>query len=826
MLLGYTDRLSAAQGERIRFMVSCDQPTFTVEVVRLTGYDKRSAPLDDPTVGGLHPGRLQPLRTGSYGHVAADRLSTEAPLVDLTIQFWCMPTMPVRGRPQALLSRYSPSEGGFGVWIEPDGHLSFRIGSRTMARPDLRSPAGLVAWQWYFVAATYEAATGRARLVQRPLAAWGMQSGHALVERVLPTGAPGGVDTPLIFAATSNGQSAPSWQPTDFFNGKLDSPRLFNRALSLPELAQLEAGGAPSDVAGDAFLGGWDFSLNIASVRLVDVSGNEAHGQVVNMPARGMTGHAWSAEVLDISQAPEQWSAIHFHEDDLEDAGWSPSFEWSVPGTIRSGVYAAVLTARGESDCVPFFVRPPRGGQTTKIALLMPTMTYVAYANYRQSAEAGEQMSGGADIYGLVTDRPIELGPTDAFLKSHPELGLSHYETHRDGTATYYSSRLRPIVTMRPRYHYWMTHAPRHFAADLLLVEWLEGKNVEYDVITDEDLHAEGGDLLQKYRVVLTGSHPEYWTDPMLRGLESYLGAGGRLMYLGGNGLCWVTSVHPECPHVFEVRKGVFFVPMGNGVAGESCHSTTGERGGAWRELPRTTRSAISAWSSVARRATRSIGSTCRSVHPRTRCCSPVRLDDIPDLPPRPRRSRRLARAGRHDLLRNRARRGGLLRRIDQLDRQPDVQRSRQQRVESDRKRATSVHRLSVSSRPSNLESQYRRRHPSQRLAERWRSNSAERARSNTDLSRRAASGLGGMASVSSHSVAPIRAVRATPLVGDEPGNVHSRCHARPRVDLVSAVDLFLGQPRVHAWQHGHRIDPLDALETRVVVAQTRFKNA
>src|SRR6266566_4442868 len=587
MLLGYTDRLSAAQGERIRFMVSCDQPTFTVEVVRLTGYDKRSAPLDDPTVGGLHPGRLQPLRTGSYGHVAADRLSTEAPLVDLTIQFWCMPTMPVRGRPQALLSRYSPTAGGYGIWIDAEGHLSLRIGTRTTPTWDLRSPAGLVAWQWYFVAATYEAATGRARLVQRPLAAWGMQSGHALVERVLPTGAPGGVDTPLIFAATSNGQSAPSWQPTDFFNGKLDSPRLFNRALSLPELAQLEAGGAPSDVAGDAFLGGWDFSLNIASVRLVDVSGNEAHGQVVNMPARGMTGHAWSAEVLDISQAPEQWSAIHFHEDDLEDAGWSPSFEWSVPATIRSGVYAAVLTARGESDCVPFFVRPPRGGQTAKIALLMPTMTYVAYANYRQSAEAGEQMSGGADIYGLVTDRPIELGPTDAFLKSHPELGLSHYETHRDGTATYYSSRLRPIVTMRPRYHYWMTHAPRHFAADLLLVEWLEDKNSEYDVITDEDLHAEGVDLLQNYRVVLTGSHPEYWTDPMLRGLESYLGAGGRLMYLGGNGLCWVTRVHPECPHVFEVRKGVFFVPMGNGVAGESCHSTTGERGGAWRDRGR-----------------------------------------------------------------------------------------------------------------------------------------------------------------------------------------------------------------------------------------------
>jgi N,N-dimethylformamidase len=146
---------------------------------------------------------------------------------------------------------------------------------------------------------------------------------------------------------------------------------------------------------------------------------------------------------------------------------------------------------------------------------------------------------------------------------------------------------MRPILTMRPRYNYWVTHGPRHFAADLLLVEWLENKNYDYDVITDEDLHAQGADLLRSYHVLLTGSHPEYWTDAMLRGLEAYLSDGGRLMYLGGNGLCWVTSVHPERPHVFEVRKGVFFVPMGHGVAGEGCHSTTGERGGAWRDVGR-----------------------------------------------------------------------------------------------------------------------------------------------------------------------------------------------------------------------------------------------
>ncbi len=40
--------------------------------------------------------------------------------------------------------------------------------------------------------------------------------------------------------------------------------------------------------------------------------------------------------------------------------------------------------------------------------------------------------------------------------------------------------------------------------------DWLEHQGIEFDIHTDEDLHREGVDLLRRYRVVLTGSHPEY----------------------------------------------------------------------------------------------------------------------------------------------------------------------------------------------------------------------------------------------------------------------------------------------------------------------------
>ena len=50
----------------------------------------------------------------------------------------------------------------------------------------------------------------------------------------------------------------------------------------------------------------------------------------------------------------------------------------------------------------------------------------------------------------------------------------------------------------------------RHLPADLYLLDWLEQMGHRYDVITDEDLHAEGLQLLAPYRVVLTPTHPEY----------------------------------------------------------------------------------------------------------------------------------------------------------------------------------------------------------------------------------------------------------------------------------------------------------------------------
>lgn len=127
-----------------------------------------------------------------------------------------------------------------------------------------------------------------------------------------------------------------------------------------------------------------------------------------------------------------------------------------------------------------------------------------------------------------------------------------------------------------------LIRAPHQLNGDLHLVDWLETKGFRYDVVTDHDLHAEGAALLERYRVILTGNHPEYWTGAMLDALERYLAGGGRLMYLGGNGFWWVTSIHPEHPDVLEVRRGRSGISPWVSAAGETHHAGTGEPGGQW----------------------------------------------------------------------------------------------------------------------------------------------------------------------------------------------------------------------------------------------------
>jgi N,N-dimethylformamidase len=86
---------------------------------------------------------------------------------------------------------------------------------------------------------------------------------------------------------------------------------------------------------------------------------------------------------------------------------------------------------------------------------------------------------------------------------------------------------------------------------------------------------------------VLTGSHPEYVSEPELDAVEEYVSGGGRLMYLGGNGFYWIVSYHPQKPHVMEVRRSEAGTRPHQAPAGEYYLATNGRLGALWRNKGR-----------------------------------------------------------------------------------------------------------------------------------------------------------------------------------------------------------------------------------------------
>lgn len=585
-VIGYSDRFTVRPGERVGFYVGASrrEAPYSSDVVRTRCADLQpgGAGLREERVASAIDGqrlaRPQRIDRGSRGVVAPSEAFEGGDSFSVQVVLW--PTRPGRER-QALVGTWDESrQSGFALYLDERGAPALLVGDGRGGRAQLASDTPLRARQWLRLSATYDAATGRMRLVQSPEA---KAPAEALVspERCFEhEAAPLSSTTdpaPLVFAAWRLGADERGPVYGAHFDGKLEAPRLARGALSEDGLRALAAA-SPEDpkahALGAAIVGWWDFAREPDGRRLVDLSPNRLHGELENLPTRAVTGAAWDGREHDWRRAPEAYAAIHFHSDDLYDAGWERAFELEIPQDWRSGIYAVRLRHAGGVDRIPFFVAPPKGRAQARLALLIPTATYLAYANM-------------PDPHGVVrkmVEESTEDGPPEGDLQSLlsvGEYGLSCYHVHADGSGVHHSSQLRPITNMRPRDDLWA------FNADTLISDWLEAKGIEYDVISDDLLHAEGEALLEPYRVVVTGTHPEYTSTPMLDALEGYLGAGGRLVYLGANGFYWRIAYSEAWPGAIELRRAEDGTRAWESRPGEYHHAWGGKLGGLWRRIGR-----------------------------------------------------------------------------------------------------------------------------------------------------------------------------------------------------------------------------------------------
>ena len=573
-ITGYADRYSVAPGESIAFKISSASPEdYEARLVRVicgdpnpAGPGIREQPVE-AAFAGRYPSRVQPIHNGSWARVVGPGPLDTLESFTVTATVW--PTLPSLCRRQGLVSRVDAANGaGFTLEIDEAGALSATLSDGTRAVV-LDTGKALRARAWYRVFLSYDADAGELRVGQQAVAPAMTvdDSGTATARATFEGSCTGGGD--LVFAARAGSP------PGDRYNGKLEAPRIFAAALD-PDAAFDAAGGAP----GANPLAAWDFSREMSSARIMDAGPHAIHGETVNLPTRAMKGSGWTGEEMCWRHAPEQYGAIHFHDDDLHDCGWETDFSFEVPEDFRSGVYAVRLSAGGEDDMIPFFVRAAPGRAQSSACVLIPVFTYTVYANFARG-----------NVDDAYREQVARWNTRPWTPDEHPEYGISTYNSHRDGSGVAYSSRLRPILNQRSGFCAYADplggSCLRHFPADTHLLAWLEALGHDFDVITDEDLHADGVAAIADYKVVMTGSHPEYHTPGSLDALTGYTQQGGRLMYLGGNGFYWRVAVNPELPGAVEIRRAEGGIRAWAAEPGEYYNAFDGGYGGLWRNSGR-----------------------------------------------------------------------------------------------------------------------------------------------------------------------------------------------------------------------------------------------
>lgn len=321
-VVGYSDRLSVAAGETIKFMVSCQLPSYRADIVRLIHGDPNprgpgfKEELVETPISQEYPGREQIIHTGSY--VIVPDSPHFAPANGFTLQTWIFPTTPEKGV-QGVLTKCSPDNRGYGLFLNKNGELALWLGDPSGQQVWVSSGKPLRPGGWYFIAASYNAQTGQVQLYQEPQREWPRNETLALITQTTQIHMVGVNDAAFLMAASwqrsRNGEAVAGCH----FNGKIESPCLFGRALSQAEIISLKRCASPL-AFGSTLIAAWDFSADVSAARVTDTAPHGLHGQTINMPARAMTGHNWTGRETNYRHALHEYGAIHFHDDDLDDA--------------------------------------------------------------------------------------------------------------------------------------------------------------------------------------------------------------------------------------------------------------------------------------------------------------------------------------------------------------------------------------------------------------------------------------------------------------------------------------------------------------------------
>jgi N,N-dimethylformamidase len=524
MLRGYLDQLDVEPGSGLSVRLSDADQEPSAHVLRFSHSDPHpggpgvlTEPQDWP-VTQLQAVREAAVQAGSFGVIPTCFTAADPALV---FAAWILPT---QLDDTSVIAAWR-STAGPGRLLISAGRLAVTAGSRVLARSEHMLRERL----WHFVAVSI---SGPGSSVELAWGQHGRTGGPYSVTRhpvLAPVPSPG---SPLVLGGTLREDG----QPEGAFDGKISAPVLLRQPPDSIALMDIMNWGADATLPRAGLLARWAFGDPGDLARIVDLTGNDHHGSLCNAPSLGVTGPPpIRNEAPPPGPSRPPYQTAHFHRDDLDDCRWPETHILEIPPDARSGFYTLRAASSGGQADLPFIVLPQRRAE---VLLLAPTFTWQAYAN---------------------------LGRDPAL---YP--GLSHYALHGDGSPVFISTRRKPMPGIGPAARVEVDAVDAFLSADpddpagmathLLMADlyanyWLERTGTDFGVTTDGVLHARGTAALEGCRTLVLSAHPEYWTGAMLDALEQFIDQGGNVIYLGGNGLYWVTSVHPTQPHLLEVRR-------------------------------------------------------------------------------------------------------------------------------------------------------------------------------------------------------------------------------------------------------------------------------
>jgi hypothetical protein len=232
----------------------------------------------------------------------------------------------------------------------------------------------------------------------------------------------------------------------------------------------------------------------------------------------------------DYTQSGAQWNKFGYT---------SPHHKQFIEAPAKSGLYyfhAQTMAALSRTEChsvlptefgFPWIVAPAQ--PAAKTAVLLANITWNAYNNF-----------GGRSNY-IHPDRFPATPTVNARLELKRYTDPRHINYDTEDYAAISFDRPEPInhVPLGERVTDPIEgRAPCHLApAEWRLLGWLERERFDYDIYAETQFHFDQLPL-ERYKVLILTAHPEYWSSKMYFALKRWVfERGGRLMYLGGNGL-------------------------------------------------------------------------------------------------------------------------------------------------------------------------------------------------------------------------------------------------------------------------------------------------